>query len=156
MPDRPVKFESRRSFLKFTGTLLAAVGGFSLSDILHAEALDLTKAPTGDGLSMDVKSAAEIQRVTATYITDPHWWLRIGLEGDEVSGYQVCMGIDSEPNEMEDIAILVQRIPVVVRRDCWSALSGTRIVFRERDGQKGFVFEGPLFDRATKDVLACR
>ena len=150
MPDNGKESVSRRSFLQVAGAIMAAIGGFSLKDIIQAETRNAIIDPTDVHLGMDVRSATEIQRIATKYYADEQWYLRLGVQGNENSGYQVCMGIDQDPVEGEDITALVQQVPVLVQRDCLRILSGTRIVFGERSGQRGFIFEGPLFDRSSR------
>jgi Fe-S cluster assembly iron-binding protein IscA len=133
---------SRRSFIKCSAAILAAVGGISLPDILRAEAV----LPQGRLPTLDPKAAQCIRDVASAHLSNMTWFLRLGIEGDEVSGFQACMGFTNETTEA-DTHLRLHNIPVVIHRDSIPAFSDMVIVLGEREGRKGFIFEGPLFER---------
>jgi Fe-S cluster assembly iron-binding protein IscA len=139
---------SRRSFLAFTGTLIASIGGFSLKDLLRAESLAALHKRNEPAISLSQDAINEIWRIIRKYDLPslPSHVLRIGIEGTEASGYRAYMGFESQSNGDRDIAISFQGIPVVVARECLELLRGTRVTMAERNGMRGFLFTGPLFD----------
>lgn len=132
---------TRRTFLKFVGTLVASMGGISLSDIQRAEA-----APTRRPPRLRSDAAECIRDVLKTRFGNAPWFLRLGIEANENGGFRACMGW-AEQQGSDDIELISEGIPIVVQRDSWSALSNIEIVLGEWQGRKGFWFHGPLFEK---------
>ncbi len=59
------------------------------------------------------------------------------------------MGFAPSAND-DDVQLTLTGLPVVINRNCLAAMNNMEIGLGERDGKKGFVFNGPLFERRQK------
>jgi Fe-S cluster assembly iron-binding protein IscA len=149
MSDRPPvhahthKPLDRRSFVKFSGALLAAVKLIPLAEVLAPPAVTSPYLPP---ITLTPEAAAEVLHVARSIgILEGARGrtLRLGYTVDEDQTFRLLMGFDEEVDPADDVVTEMHGLRVAVSRQCMDKLRGTLVEFYHRDEKRGFTFDNP-------------